>query len=437
MTCRDARRRMIESFDRTPVTGTPLDAHLGACAECAREYAGLRESRAALEPARTVRASAGFKERVMNELNSRISADAVAAPRRIRFPRWLAVAAAAGAIIIALPIVGTFTREGKAPLNAGAAVFAQSADALSNLRSIHIKALIRSVARDNFEFIQLDAGLIPVELRREFTPVDRWRVEKPGRVVVMDGDSSTLFIEPATAARGGKQTGFVQWLRPLLDPQSILRGEFDAVQAGRAQAAIAHENGAMILRVRRSAAGIFDHPWARNTSIAQSDHTCIYRFDEQSKKLLGLEVVVHAGAADVPVFQTTLIQYDQAFDPALFRIALPPDVNWGLPPEQMPVTNVPLPQTAREAAVVFLEACASQDWNALLAVYPYTAVSEPLKRKCDGLKVLSIGEPFRSGLFAGTFVPYEIRLKDGSIRKWNLAVRNDNAAGRWRMDGGF
>ena len=51
--------------------------------------------------------------------------------------------------------------------------------------------------------------------------------------------------------------------------------------------------------------------------------------------------------------------------------------------------------------------------------------------------VVSIGEPFHSRLYPGFFVPYEIRLADGSMKKFKLAVRNDNPTRRWVVDGGF
>jgi hypothetical protein len=436
MTCRDARRALLDRFDTTPPPAGALDEHLSACSECAREYASLNDAFAAVLPSRTVHASADFKERVMNELASQVSAAAVAAPRRFRFPRWLAVAAVAAAIVVAIPVVGTFTGGRTAPLSAGAGVFAQSIEAMSNLHTVHIKALMRGIVRDNFESIQLDGAMVAVDLRKQFTPAERWRVEKPGRVVVMDGQSSLLFIEPNIAVRGGTRTGFIHWLRPLLDPESILRGELDAVRARRAQAAVSHESGQMILRVRREAAGEFEHAWMRNRTITGSDHTCIYRFDEQSKRLLGLEVIVHASHGDVPVFRTTSVEYDQAFDPALFHLTLPQDVNWSVPAGQMPVT-APLPRSAREAAVLFFESCANQDWNALLTVHSFSTVDDAVKSKCTGLKVISIGDAFQSGQYPGWFVPYEVRLKGGSVRKWNLALRNDNAAGRWHWDGGF
>ena len=51
--------------------------------------------------------------------------------------------------------------------------------------------------------------------------------------------------------------------------------------------------------------------------------------------------------------------------------------------------------------------------------------------------MISIGEPFQSGLYPGWYVPYDIVLADGTHKQFKLAVRNDNPPRRWLQDGGF
>jgi hypothetical protein len=66
--------------------------------------------------------------------------------------------------------------------------------------------------------------------------------------------------------------------------------------------------------------------------------------------------------------------------------------------------------------------------------------SKKVKEEKDffgGLTVINIGEPFKSGLYPGEFVPYEIKFKNGEVKKMNLAVRNDNPNKVWIVDGGF
>jgi len=67
-------------------------------------------------------------------------------------------------------------------------------------------------------------------------------------------------------------------------------------------------------------------------------------------------------------------------------------------------------------------------------------IDNRIKEYLGSLEIISIGEPFQSGGYArgsGWFVPYEIKLRSGHIKKHNLAIRNDNKAKRYEIDGGI
>lgn len=100
--------------------------------------------------------------------------------------------------------------------------------------------------------------------------------------------------------------------------------------------------------------------------------------------------------------------------------------------------------TAEQAARTFLEACGRKDWDEAGKFMSY--LDERMKAYLGGLKIVSLGESFTAENYPGSlapkdypgrFVPYEIELIDGSVKKWNLAVRKDNPAGRWQVDGGI
>ncbi|MCP4258629.1 MAG: hypothetical protein GY774_14180 [Planctomycetes bacterium] len=93
--------------------------------------------------------------------------------------------------------------------------------------------------------------------------------------------------------------------------------------------------------------------------------------------------------------------------------------------------------TPKEMTIVFFQACADEDWDELLKFLPDSEVRQKTKDYYGGLEIISIGEPFKTDDYDGWFVPYEVRLKSGEIKKWNLAVRNSNAAQRCMLDGGF
>ncbi len=73
----------------------------------------------------------------------------------------------------------------------------------------------------------------------------------------------------------------------------------------------------------------------------------------------------------------------------------------------------------------------------MLKFYGTSAVTPRMKKWLGGLEIVSIGKSFKSGRYPGRFVPYEIKFKSGKTKKFNLAVRNDNRAKRWVVDGGL
>ena len=77
-----------------------------------------------------------------------------------------------------------------------ARIMAKGAQAIGKLKTIHFLAQMRTLPADNFS--QAGAGLEPVavEFWKQFEPELKWRVEKPGRVAVMDGRTTLLYIKP-------------------------------------------------------------------------------------------------------------------------------------------------------------------------------------------------------------------------------------------------
>ncbi len=102
------------------------------------------------------------------------------------------------------------------------------------------------------------------------------------------------------------------------------------------------------------------------------------------------------------------------------------------------------PQTsgAEQLAQAFFDALGKGDWKKVADLCPPgTSFDEvfrdPVKEHLAGLSVLSLGKAFTSPDYAGVYVPYEIRFKNGELKKFRLAVRRDNPEGRWYWDGGL
>lgn len=349
------------------------------------------------------------------------------------WPRWVTVGCAAGLLLLILPILPIGKRLPKSP---GVALLAQSVQAMSSVQTVHITGRIRTLPGDNFELIGHQYDFVPIEIWREYTNPPRWRVEKPGRVVVMNGQSALLYISATNSAMtGSPEAGFVEWLRPLLDPQSIVENELAAARQGAAQATVSESNGVTTVALRRQAQGNFANDWAKNKSIPESDHTCVYRFDSGSKLLEGVQIVVSVASVDVVVAEFTDFRYNEVFPQSLYTVQLPVDVNWMTDPAAKPA-QVSL-TGPKEAAAYFFDALAHESWDSVLRVTWEARIPPVVKQVYGGLQVISIGEPFQSGLYPGYLVPYQVRLRDGSTKTYKLAVRNDNPAHRWIIDGGF
>jgi RNA polymerase sigma factor (sigma-70 family) len=126
--------------------------------------------------------------------------------------------------------------------------------------------------------------------------------------------------------------------------------------------------------------------------------------------------------------------------------------------------------TPEQVARTLFEACSHEDWTeAAKCLWSgqrnnrFPSVPDGIKQHYGGLEIISIGKPFKARISIaklvelqpesrnqfkgrslngdieapGVFVPYEIRLKDGIIRKWQLSIRCDNPDHRWYYDGGM
>ena len=118
--------------------------------------------------------------------------------------------------------------------------------------------------------------------------------------------------------------------------------------------------------------------------------------------------------------------------------------------------------TPAQVAQAFFDACAKEDWSTFGKFWQGT-LDDKLKNYLGGMEVTSLGKPFKARIsiaalvgmqpslrsqlkgmdnqkdFQGpqVFIPYEIRLRDGTVKKWQLSIRCDNPEHRWYFDGGM
>ena len=186
-------------------------------------------------------------------------------------------------------------------------------------------------------------------------------------------------------------------------------------------------------------AGVPENQYLRNKFFNDSDTRRVYRFDVKTQRLEGFDVYLHRPDGDVLIWTTERIEYDRPIDPTVFTLELPKNVAEYKVQERVPDNEKYEKMTPKEAARAFFEACGREDWNEVAKFCSH--VDERFKEALGGLKIVRLGEPFQSKGYAspakGSFIPYEIMLKNGAVRKHNLAMRKDNPANRYVVDGGL
>ena len=105
--------------------------------------------------------------------------------------------------------------------------------------------------------------------------------------------------------------------------------------------------------------------------------------------------------------------------------------------------------TPEQVARTFFETSGREDWDEVAKLLQQGRLddstwSDQFKTKYAGVKLIYLGKPFRGWViqvgnqeYAGVYVPYEIRFKDGTIQKFQVAMRCDNPDKRWCVEAGF
>ena len=412
-----------------------MDAHLAECVDCRAETQAVRDLTVRL--ARDGRASqpvsleAAVMDRILHEQALQI--------RRLKMRKRLRLLGISGAMAaaIAVMVVGNlwFTQPAVAE-RAAAEVLAQGAEAVPNPSTVHIVAKMRTIGRDNFSMIGAEYEFVPVEIWKQFGEMPKWRVEKPGRVAVMDGASTVMLIRPdyvvqfPQASQGAFDTG---WLLALTRVQDMVTHELRSAQARGWDLKLTYETtGAgekKLLVTVEAKSGLPADDYLKNKGFENSDMRRVYRFDEKTKRLEGFDAYMHRPGGDVLILSIERIEYDKPIDATVFALKLPDKVSLYREPERLPDNEKYEKMTPEQAARTFFEACEKKDWEEVQKFF--SPIDERLKSYLGGLKLVSLGTPFQSKGYGGWFVPYEIKV----TMKLHFTVRNDNPAKRYVVFG--
>jgi outer membrane lipoprotein-sorting protein len=368
--------------------------------------------------------SANRKDTIMNKL----------------FTRWgfgLGAAAGAAAVVLILVLATPKEAQGKA-----VTVMARAAQAVARLTSVHYTGQLRTDPRDNFSFIAPDQNFVTVELWKQFGSDLKWRVDKPGRIAVMDGKSSLLFIKPDYALKGppSKSAFDTQLFHELADISDTLTSELSAIKAHGWPVTLAQERSAegkekSVVTVHAKS-GLPDSDYLKNKFFMTADTRRVYVFDNESELLESVKIYTTAPGGEQLVFELTQIDYNQAIDPAVFELQLPAGVTWDQGMKTVPDNAKYTAMTPEQAARAFFEACSREDW-AEVEKFCTFANNDRFKQYLGGVEIVSLGQAFTSAANAAQFVPYELKLRGGELKKHNLALKKDPNTGRWFVDGGI
>ena len=462
MNCAECRENLVAWMEGLldPEESLQCQTHLETCAACRAEHTAITR----LQRRLVTRGQMAVEVSMVNPVMRRVRAiqsererDSIMRKLVTRWGLGLSAAAGAAALILVVFLVSPKTQA------AAAEVMAKGAKAVAKLTSIHLRGQLRSAPAENFANIDPKQAFTPVELWKECNGQGRWRIEKPGRVAVMDGESTVLFLRPSKLAvkvpavpamylpipEGTKIEGKAMpngwapfdtgWLHELANLSETLENELRAIKAHGWPVTLTQERGddgkmKSVITVEAKS-GLPDSDYLKNKFFMTADTRRVYAFDDRSELLESVKIYLRTPTGEQLVFAIDQIDYNQPIEAGVFQLELPSNVTWDQEPKKLPDNEKYAAMTAEQAARTFFEACARSDWAEVAKFYPN--VSDRMKQYLGGLEIVSLGEAFTSKAYPGRFVPYEIKLKSGGVKKHNLALRKDNRAGRWQVDGGI
>ena len=417
--------------------------HLEACAGCQAEYKAIAGLQQRLVARGQAAAEVSLVEPVMGRVLSRgKEPERETIMSKILRHRWGFGLGAAG---FAAAVAVIFILSTPKIQAAAAEVMTRGAQAVAKLTTIHLRGQLRTPSRDNFSAINPNADFVTVELWKQFGPELKWRVEKPGRVAVMDGQSTLLFIKPDEAMKFPQPSASAfdtQWLHELANLNQALNDELSAIKTHGWPVTLTQEHGAdgkpkSVITVEAKS-GLLTGDYLKNKFFGTADTRRVYVFDDQTEMLDSVKIYIHADSGEKLIFELNQIDCNQPMDASVFQLQLPTDVKWAGQMQILPDNEKYAAMTSEQAARALLEACGREDWTEAAKFFDPLTAGE--KQHLGGLQVISIGTHFTSAisLISGAqFVPYEIKLKNGEMKKWNLSLKRDGHTHRWFVDGGI
>jgi len=414
--------------------------HIAECSDCSKAFDEQQAVLNTLKPRIEIKAPAMLKQNIINEINKNnktmIAGKMVSLSPVIK--RLLSVAAIVAVVLLIIPFVSKNKTSGSTA-QAASAIFETSINASEFIKNMTIRCSIRTDASDNFALIGKNYNPVEHTIIKSFESPERWMVEKQGRKAFFDGNNQYLWI-PAfkQAIKGSKDANFIEWLKILLEPSSILWKEKEDALTNGSHITTGEANGMLYVAVTSKAQGNFINDYLKNKSVLESDNRREYLFDNKTKLLKGLKVYLLDNKKEVLILNIESIEYDTVIDTNALTVKLPEGVEWqelNRPLFNENFSNI----NSKKAAELIFESLSKKDFETNKEVWSqFNLITKKiLASTYEGCQVIKISEPFKSGVYPGEFVPYEIKLKNGTVKHWKMALRNDNPNKVWIVDGGL
>lgn len=397
-----------------------------------------------LTPNIEVKPSTDLKQKILQAAAQQQAEQATAKPRHSRLSYWIGAATSMAAIVA---IAITFMLN--TPAYAARRYFSNAIIAANEVKSMIIKLKVRTKADEPIDYINPECDFVPATIKAIYDDPILWSIEKQGgRCLLYKGEESDKNL---TYQWIDKQDGSIGWvsdyygidndLAPFIDPRQLLNLERKAAENKKGTRYEIADNGTTVnVRAITMAQGNYsESDYMLNTSLAEANTIREYTFDRASRRLTKLRIdMVISSELQITVIDSESIVYDEPMtadnltDKELDKVkfsSLEPTVE-----KNSPLQGI----SAHKAAKIILQAMNEWDTDILnTAMYYYRNLIDQLKSKYGGVKVISIGKPFKSGLYPGYIVKCKVALSSGEEDELILALRNDNKEKVWLLDGGL
>ena len=445
MKCELIQTAVADLFDDqiSPDEKKVLLDHIALCDDCREAYHDYLTLFRSMKPGPHDSSGSGK----IDEILSLAGRDEMTGSREnLLTGRWQRVIRIAATIVVFLGIASgiIYVTAFRNTAMAAGTILERSIRAMISLKTVSMFFSIRTSPTDNFESIDPASGFSGFKIWKRFDEHSRWRFEKPGRTIIMDG-SSQYMINRAGGyiLQGGPGASFSGWMKLFLEPMSILEKELSFAKAHPSSCSVKESGNQLVLTIRVAASGNFTNPWALNSSVPEANSRRVYRFDKQTRMLTSMEIFVETGMEEVCVVKLTQTAINLFLPDSLFNFTNPVHMPLLSPDQWDQATARGFKDiTGEKAALIFFTACAKSDWQTVQRFSPLLTLdrSSPLKMvqsRFEGAVLLRLGSAFSSGMYAGIYIPYTLKLRTGDTLEGNLAIRNDNSFHTWNIDGGY